>query len=78
MAAKKKTAAKKPVSKMTPAAKRKALANYSPTKVGTKLKNVGQTKAGKKIDKEISAMGAGKRVSKSGNVYYERRANRAD
>jgi len=32
----------------------------------------------KKIDKMRKALKPGKRVSKSGNIYYERRKNRSD
>lgn len=41
-------------------------------------KKVKQTKAGIKQDKGIKAKKAGKRVSASGNVYYESRPNRSD
>jgi len=37
-----------------------------------------QSAAGKKQDKNLKAKKAGKRVSASGNVYYERRPNRSD
>ncbi len=37
-----------------------------------------QTKAGLKQDKNIKAKKAGKRVSASGNTYFESRANRSD
>ena len=37
-----------------------------------------QTAAGKKQDKNLKAKKAGKRVSESGNVYYENRPNRSD
>lgn len=47
------------------------------TKVVTKT-SVDQTKAGKKADKKRKALPAGKRITKSGYTYYERRANRAD
>jgi len=32
----------------------------------------------KKIDKMRKALKPGKRISKSGNIYYERRKNRSD
>jgi hypothetical protein len=32
----------------------------------------------KAIDKRMKALPAGKRISKNGNIYYERRANRSD
>lgn len=37
-----------------------------------------QTAKGKKIDSEIQADEPGKRISKSGKIYYERRVNRSD
>jgi len=37
-----------------------------------------QTKAGIKQDKSVKAKKAGKRVSASGNTYYESRPNRSD
>ena len=37
-----------------------------------------QTASGAKLDKRIKAKKPGKRVSKSGNVYYENRKNRSD
>lgn len=37
-----------------------------------------QTAAGKKQDKNLKAKKAGKRVSASGNTYYESRPNRSD
>ena len=43
-----------------------------------KLTKVAQTKKGKKADSKNDAKHAGKRISKSGNVYYETRSNRAD
>lgn len=42
--------------------------------IGTKKR----TKYMKKHDKKLTAKPPGKRVSKSGKVYYERRANRSD
>lgn len=42
--------------------------------IGTK----NRSKYMKKHDKKIIAKPPGKRVSKSGKVYYERRANRSD
>lgn len=41
-------------------------------------KKVKQTATGKKQDKTIKAKKAGKRVSASGNTYYESRFNRSD
>jgi len=35
-------------------------------------------KSDKEIDKKRLALPSGKRMSKSGNVYWERRANRSD
>lgn len=39
-----------------------------------------QKKSGsnKSADKRVKALPAGRRISKSGNVYYERRENRSD
>lgn len=42
------------------------------------LTRTGQTKRGKAQDKKVKAKKAGRRVSKSGKVYYEYRENRAD
>jgi DNA-binding protein HU-beta len=74
----KKTAAKSAAPKLTAAQKRKILASYSPTKVGTKLKSTGQSPAARKADRRLDAKAPGKRVTSTGSVYYERRANRAD
>lgn len=41
-------------------------------------KKTKQTAAGKKQDKNLKAKKAGKRVSESGNTYYEYRKNRSD
>ena len=41
-------------------------------------KKATQTAAGKKQDKNLKAKKAGKRVSASGNTYYESRPNRSD
>jgi len=58
-------------------AQRKAvMAKMSGMRYNKNAKLTGKTT--KKIDKQILAKPAGKRVSKSGKVYFERRANRAD
>lgn len=41
-----------------------------------KRKQVGETIV--KVDKKLKAKHPGKRISKSGNVYYEYRRNRSD
>jgi hypothetical protein len=74
----KKTAAKKAAAKLTAAQKRKMLASYSPTRVGTKILKTGQSPVARKADRRMAALPPGKRVTSSGTVYYERRQNRAD
>jgi len=63
----KKPAAKKPAAKK-PAAKRRAVKKGLAPVVG----------ASKRRDAKRQALPPGRRVSKTGQVYYERRANRAD
>jgi len=73
----------KPAKQFIPAAAAKAPAKK---KVAAKAKPATRKAAAKKqtgrtniaIDKKIQAKAPGKRVSKSGNVYYEARANRSD
>ena len=62
--------------KLTPA---KKLKNSKGTKT-TLTHKASQKKSGsdKSTDKRVAALPAGRRVSASGNVYYERRQNRSD
>jgi hypothetical protein len=46
------------------------------SKIGAVKKQTGKTSIA--IDRKIQALPVGKRISKSGNVYYEARANRSD
>jgi hypothetical protein len=64
----KKVAVKKPVAKK--AAVKKTTTKKSP------LRQTGSSN--KKYDERVSAMKPGKRKSASGNIYYERRADRSD
>jgi len=43
-----------------------------------RIKRVKQSKMGRRLDKRRKALPPGKRRSKSGRVYYERRSNHAD
>lgn len=58
------------------AVKKKPAAKKPATRKASAKKQTGKTNIA--IDKKIQAKAPGKRVSKSGNVYYEARANRSD
>ena len=72
-----KSAKKKPAAKKVGAVKKKVAAKKKPTtKKAAVKKQTGKTKIA--IDKKLQAKLVGKRLSKSGKVYYEARANRSD
>jgi hypothetical protein len=48
------------------------------TLIELKTKKVKQTKLGKKSDASRDALPSGKRISRTGKVYTERRSNRVD
>lgn len=73
----KKRVAKKPVAKKAPAKKPTAKRAVAKKKaVAPKGKQIGSSNRSK--DKLHQAKKPGKRISASGNVYYESRANRSD
>lgn len=64
-----------------PLAKKKlaqAKKEHGLTLIELKSKKVKQTKAGKKSDLGRDAKPSGKRISRTGNVYTEKRSNRVD
>lgn len=75
----------KPTTKKKTIVRKKAAATKSTPKKKTIVRKkkatitkVDQTKRGIKSDAKRQALPAGRRISKDGNVYYEKRSNRAD
>ena len=54
------------------------MAKKRKTKVVYEYKSQRRGKSKTKLDKKHKALAPGKRISKNGKVYYERRKNRSD